>query len=159
TPPLVDALGFRGTQFAYAGLAAITVAVFWLVAPRIVPDRLVSPEELGVRQALRRVMRSRTLWKLSGALFLGVGVYLGMTSWLEEILKPRGIDETGAGLVAGMITIAGVVGSVALGAASDHFRRRTPFLIAAGVVAVPTLWLLGHTGTMAALLVVAFVLG
>src|SRR5262249_4661744 len=115
TPPLVDALGVRGTQFAYAGLAAITVPAFCLVAPRIVPGRLVSREELGVRQALRRVMRWGTMWKLSGALFLGFGFYLGMTSWLEEILKPRGIDETGAGLVAGMITIAGVVGSVALG--------------------------------------------
>ncbi|HEY7280478.1 MAG TPA: MFS transporter [Actinomycetota bacterium] len=159
TPPLVDALGMRGTQFVYAGLALVTLLVFWRMAPRAVPERLVSPEELSVRQALRRVLRSRTQWKLSVALFLGFGFYLGITSWLEEILKPRGIDDTGAGLVAGMITIAGVVGSVALGAASDRIRRRTPFLIAAGVVAAPTLWLLGHVGSMAALLVVAFALG
>jgi predicted MFS family arabinose efflux permease len=159
TPPLVDAMGIRGTQLVYAGLALVTLLVFWRVAPRVVPDRLVAPEELGVRQALRRVLRSKTMWKLSAALFLGFGFYLGITSWLEEILKPRGIDDTGAGLVAGMITIAGVVGSVALGAASDRLRRRTPFLIAAGVVAVPMLWLLGHLGSMAELLVVAFVLG
>ena len=159
TPPLVDALGVRGTQLVYAGLALVVLAVFWRVAPRVVPERLVSPEELSVRQALRRVLRSRTQWKLSAALFLGFGFYLGITSWLEEILKPRGIDETGAGLVAGMITIAGVVGSVALGAVSDKIRRRTPFLVAAGVVAVPGLWLLGHLGSMAGLLAVAFVLG
>ncbi|HXJ64955.1 MAG TPA: hypothetical protein VNN79_14465, partial [Actinomycetota bacterium] len=53
----------------------------------------------------------------------------------------------------------GVVGSVALGAVSDKIRRRTPFLVAAGVVAVPGLWLLGHLGSMAGLLAVAFVLG
>ncbi len=159
TPPLVDALGVRGTQFAYAGFAAVALVLFWRVAPRVVPDRLVSPEELTIRQALRRVLRSRTQWKLSAALFLGFGFYLGITTWLEEILKPRGIDETGAGLVAGMITIAGVLGSVALGAASDRIRRRKPFLIAAGAVAAPTLWLLGHLDSMGALLVVAFVLG
>jgi cyanate permease len=159
TPPLVEALGVRGTQFAYAGLAAVALVVFWRVAPRVVPDRLVSPEELTIRQALRRVLRSRTQWKLSAALFLGFGFYLGITTWLEEMLKPRGIDETGAGLVAGMITIAGVLGSVALGAASDRIRRRKPFLIAAGAVAAPTLWLLGHLDSMGALLVVAFVLG
>jgi cyanate permease len=159
TPPLVDALGVRGTQLAYAGLAALALIVFWRVAPTHVPERLVAPEELGMRQALRRVLRSRTQWKLSAALFLGFGFYLGVTTWLEEILKPRGIGETGAGIVAGMITIAGVVGSVALGAASDRIRRRTPFLVAAGVVSAPMLFLLGHLGSMAPLLVVAFVLG
>src|SRR5207248_2078391 len=105
--------------------------------------RLVTSRELTGRQAMSRVLRSRTQWKLSAALFLGFGFYLGITSWLEEILKPRGIGESGAGLVAGTITVAGIAGSVALGLASDSIRRRKPFLVAAGVAAAPTIWLLG----------------
>src|SRR6266511_3560718 len=159
TPALVDAFGVRGSQLVYAGLSVVALLAFWRIAPSPVPERLVAPEEMGIRQALRRALRSRTLWKLSAALFLGFGFYLGITSWLEEILKPRGIDETGAGLVAGMITIAGIAGSVALGAASDRIRRRKPFLVLAGAVAAPTLWLLGHLGSLGALLPVAFVLG
>jgi cyanate permease len=159
TPPLVDGLGIRGSQLAYAGLSLLTLVVFWWVAPRAAPARLVSPEELSIREALRRVFRSRTEWKLSAALFLGFGFYLGMTTWLEEILKPRGIDETGAGLVAGMITIAGMLGSVLLGLASDRVRRRKPFLVLAGVAAVPTLWFLGHLGSLGALVGIAAVLG
>jgi predicted MFS family arabinose efflux permease len=159
TPGLVPAVGVRGTQLVYAGVSLVALAVFWRVAPSPVPDRLVSREELTVRQALRRVLRSGTQWKLSAALFLGFGFYLGITTWLEEILKQRGIGETGAGLVAGMITIAGIAGSVVLGAASDRIRRRKPFLVLAGVVAVPTLWLLGHLGSLGALVPVAFVLG
>ncbi|MDP9340526.1 MAG: MFS transporter [Actinomycetota bacterium] len=159
TPGLVPAVGVRGTQLVYAGVSLVALAVFWRIAPSPVPERLVAPEELSVRQALRRVLRSRTQWKLSAALFLGFGFYLGITTWLEEILKPRGIGETGAGLVAGMITIAGIVGSVVLGATSDRIRRRKPFLVLAGVVAVPTLWLLGHLGSLGALVPVAFVMG
>jgi predicted MFS family arabinose efflux permease len=75
------------------------------------------------------------------------------------MLKPRGIGATGAGLVAAAITVAGIAGSVALGALSDRLRRRTPFLVTAGLVAAPALWLLGHLGSVAALVVVAFVLG
>src|SRR5439155_1744500 len=75
------------------------------------------------------------------------------------ILKPKGIGSSGAGLVAGMITIAGMVGSVALGAASDRIGRRKPFLVAAGVAAAPCLWLLGRLGSLATLLPVAFVMG
>jgi cyanate permease len=159
TPPLVDAMGVRGTQVVYAGLSVVALAVFALRAPRHVPDRLADPTELRAHDALRRVLRSRTTWTLSALLFLGFGFYLGITSWLEEMLKPKGIDSNGAGLVAGTITIAGIAGSVALGALSDRVRRRKPFLVSAGVVAVPTLWLIGHLESFGALLGVAAVLG
>ncbi len=159
TPGLVSVLGVRGSQVAYAAASLAALGVFWRLAPRPVPDRLVAPEELSMRQAMARVLRSGTQWKLSAALFLGFGFYLGITTWLEEMLRPRGIDETGAGLVAGMITIAGMVGSVVLGAASDRLRRRKPFLVAAGVAAAPALWLLGHLGSLWALVGVAFALG
>lgn len=159
TPPLVSAFGVRGSQYVYAVLAVVVLVAFWAVAPRRVPDRLATSVELTVRQAITRVLRSSAQWKLSAALFLGFGLYLGITTWLEEMLKPKGIDATGAGLVAGMITIAGMAGSVALGALSDRVRRRKPFLIAAGLVAAPCLWLLGHLSSLPALLVTAAVFG
>ncbi len=159
TPPLVSAVGVRGSQFVYAGLATLALVVFWFFAPRKVPDRLVTSLELTVRQAISRVLRSSTQWKLSAALFLGFGCYLAITTWLEEILKPKGIGASGAGLVAGTITIAGVFGSIALGALSDRVQRRKPFLVVAGIVSVPCLWLLGHLSSMPALVVTAAVLG
>ncbi len=159
TPALVSAIGVRPTQLLYAGLSVVTLILFWFAAPRPVPGRLVASRELTGREAMARVLRSRTQWKLSAALFLGFGFYLGVTSWLEEILKPKGIGESGAGLVAGMITLAGMAGSVSLGLASDAVRRRKPFLVAAGVVAAPTMWLLGHERSLAALVPTAFVLG
>lgn len=159
TPGLASALGVRGAQVAFAAASLTALGVFWRLTRGPVPDRLVSSQELSVRRALARVLRSRTQWKLSAALFLGFGLYLGITTWLEELLEPHGIDEAGAGLVAGTITIAGMVGSIVLGAASDRIRRRKPFLVAAGVAAAPTLWLLGHLGSLGALIGVAFVLG
>lgn len=159
TPPLESAVGVRGSQFVYAGVAALALLVFWAVAPKQVPDRLATSVELTIRQAIRRVVRSSAQWKLSVALFLGFGLYIGITTWLEEILKPRGFDATAAGLVAGVITIAGMAGSVAIGALSDRIQRRKPFLVAAGVVGAPCLWVLGHAGSMAGLLAAASLLG
>lgn len=159
TPPLTNAVGVRGAQYVYAGLALVTLVAFWLATPRQVPERLATSIELTVRQAIARVMRSPTLWKLSAALFLGFGFYLGITTWLEEMLKPKGIDATQAGLVAGVITIAGMVGSVALGAVSDRIQRRKPFLVLAGVVSAPCLWLIGNLSSLTALLITAAVLG
>lgn len=159
TPPLTAALGVRGAQLVYAGVALVALIAFWLAAPKRVPERLVASTELSVRQGLRRVARSLTLWKLSAVLLLGFGFYLGITTWLEAMLAPRGIDAAGAGLVAGMITVAGIAGSVVLGIVSDRMQRRTPFLVLAGLVAAPCLWLLGRLDSMPLLLAVAAVLG
>ena len=159
TPPLVSVVGVRGSQVVYAGWALVALGLFWLLAPKPVPARLATSVELTVRQAISRVLHSSTLWKMSTALFLGFGLYLGLTTWLEEMLKPKGIDTTGSGLVAGTITMAGIAGSIVLGAASDRIRRRKPFLVMAGLVAAPCLWLMGHLDSMPALIVTAFVLG
>jgi cyanate permease len=159
TPGLVSALGVRGSQVVFAAASLAALGVFWRLTLGPLPDRLVWAGELSVRHALARVLRSATQWKLSTALFLGFGLYLGITTWLEELLKPRGIDEAGAGLVAGMITIAGMAGSVVLGAASDRIRRRKPFLVMAGVAAAPMLWLLGHLGSLGPLIGAGFTLG
>jgi cyanate permease len=88
TPGLSSAAGVRGSQVVYAAASLAALAVFWRLAPRPVPDRLVAPEELPMRQALARVLGSATQWKLSAALFLGFGCYLGITTWLEELLRP-----------------------------------------------------------------------
>lgn len=159
TPPLVAAVGVRGSQLLYTGLALVALAVFAVLAPRRVPERLIDPEELPIRQALARVVRSRTLWYLSAILLCGFGFYIGITAWLEEMLRPRGISASRAGLIAGLITIAGILGSITLGAVSDQMQRRKPFLIMAGVVAAPSLWLLGHLGSFDLLLVTAFFMG
>jgi len=159
TPPLVSSMGVRGSQFVYAGLALAALAVFVVMAPARAPERLVDPEELPIREALGRVLRSRTLWYLSAILLCGFGFYIGITAWLEEMLRPRGISAARAGLVAGLITIAGILGSITLGALSDQIKRRKPFLIMAGIVAAPALWLLGHLESFNMLLVTAFFMG
>lgn len=159
TPALVDGLGVRGSQYVYAAFSALALLVFWAVAPRRVPARLRAPDELPVRTALARVLRSRAMWQLSAILFCGFGFYLGMNAWLSEILKPHHVDDAAAGVIAGAITVGGILGTVVLGTVSDRIRRRKPFLVVAGVASVPTLILLGHVGNVAALVGIAFVLG
>lgn len=159
TPPLTAAMGVRGAQLVYAAISLVALIAFWLATPKRVPERWASSTELSVRHGLRRVVRSATLWKLSVILLLGFGFYLGITTWLEAMLAPRGIDAAGAGIIAGTITVAGIAGSILLGVVSDRVQRRTPFLVIAGLVAAPCLWLLGRLDSMPLLIAVAAILG
>jgi MFS family permease len=89
TPVLVGAVGVRGCQLVYAALALAALLAFWRIAPAQVPPRLATSGELGVGAAVVRVLRSRTLWKLSVALFLGFGCYLGITTSTWSGTWPR----------------------------------------------------------------------
>ena len=51
---------------------------------------------------------------LSGLAFLGFGVFVALSTWLQTLLQPAGVSETEAGgLLVGMV-IAGVVGCALL---------------------------------------------
>ncbi len=66
---------------------------------------------------------ARALWVrpeirvISGLAFIGFGVFVALSTWLQTLLQPSGISETAAGaLLVGMI-VAGVVGCAVLPAA------------------------------------------
>jgi predicted MFS family arabinose efflux permease len=67
--------------------------------------------ERGVARAL---WRRREIRILSGLAFLGFGVFVALSTWLQTLLSPSGVSETEAGgLLVGMV-IAGVVGCALL---------------------------------------------
>lgn len=73
----------------------------------------------GERTAIERGV-ARALWRrpqvrvLSGLAFLGFGLFVALSTWLQALLHPSGVSETAAGgLLVGMI-LAGVAGCAVL---------------------------------------------
>jgi predicted MFS family arabinose efflux permease len=63
---------------------------------------------------------ARTLWGrreiriLSGLAFLGFGVFVALSTWLQTLLQPAGVSETEAGGLLVAMVVAGVVGCALL---------------------------------------------
>jgi len=91
--------------------------------------------------------------------FFGLGVFNSVTTWIEDILRPRGFSIVQAGVVGGVMVFGGILGAVILPQLSDHFRRRVPFIILALIAS--TLGLAGITfaSTYPVLLLSAFGMG
>jgi MFS family permease len=91
--------------------------------------------------------------------FVGLGIFNGVTTWIENIVRPRGFSITQAGITGGLMIVGGIVGALVMPLLSDRYRRRTPFMILALVGA--TLGLVGITYAAGywLLLAAAFVLG
>jgi MFS family permease len=108
--------------------------------------------ELASTSGFAPLLRDRQIRLLLVLSFLGLGVFNGLTTWLEPIVQPRGIDSEHAGLAGGAILVGGIVGAVVIPALSDGFRRRRAFLILCVAGALATLYPLCVTANYGALL-------
>ncbi len=83
--------------------------------------------ERGIARALWARPEIRTM---SGLAFLGFGVFVALSTWLQTLLHPAGVSETAAGaLLVGMI-VAGTVGCAVLPAAIVSRGVERGFMVA-----------------------------
>jgi MFS family permease len=162
TPFVVIHSSIQAMLLAY-GVVAVIGAVLFLALSREHPPTPACPpgqeERSLVFDGLKQILRKRDFILLLVIFFVGLGVFNSVTTWIEDILRPRGFSITQAGVTGGLMVIGGVIGALILPTLSDHYRKRVPFIIIA--VAASILGLVGITyaTNYALLLGAAFVMG
>ncbi len=91
--------------------------------------------------------------------FIGLGTFNAVTTWIEDIVRPNGITSTQAGIIGGLMIVGGILGALVIPSLSDHYRKRTPFIIVALVGATLGLAGIAFATSYWLLLVAAFVMG
>jgi predicted MFS family arabinose efflux permease len=113
TPALVSGGGLRFAMSVFAALTAVsTIAFFAFVHAKGGPAS--SPEDAPTASHFGALLRDPQLRLLVVLSFLGLGVFNGLTTWLEPIVAARGIDSEQAGLAGGAILLGGIVGAVVI---------------------------------------------
>ena len=130
--PLFDAGGLR-LLLTVQALVAVVAAAWVLVALR-------TPAAFGgdasVSVSLRWLLRDRFLWVLGGLLFVGMGVFNAVATWLDTILGHFGRGGA-AGYLIAIMTVAGILGAAVVPQAVARWDRRRALLqITVGVTIV-----------------------
>ncbi|MCK4452510.1 MAG: MFS transporter, partial [Anaerolineae bacterium] len=162
TPYLTLQSSIATMLVAYGIVSVIAAVVFFGLAKERPPTPPCPPgqeERSLVFDGLKQTLRKRDFVLLMLIFFVGLGTFNGVTTWIEDIVGPRGFSITQAGLIGGLMVIGGIIGALVLPSLSDRYRKRTPFLVLAVLGA--TLGLVGITYAMGywLLLASAFVLG
>jgi MFS family permease len=162
TPYLVLRSGINNMLLVYGGAALITGALFLIFAREHPPTPASPPgkeERSLVFDGLKQMIRMRDFILLMVIFFIGLGVFNSVTTWIEDILRPRGFSILQAGVVGGLMVIGGILGALVLPALSDRYRKRVPFIILS--LAAATLGLLGiaYVENYSLLLLSAFMMG
>jgi MFS family permease len=162
TPYLVLRTDLPSALVLYGALSVVAAALF-LIFSREHPPTPAGPAGEEARalmlDGLKRVMRDRNFVILMGVFFVGLGVFNAVTTWVEEILSPRGFSSTQAGVTGGVMIVGGIVGALVLPALSDRSRRRVPFILSALIGASVALLGLTLASGWVLLLASAFGLG
>jgi cyanate permease len=142
TPALVIQFGFATTQLIYGVTAAISAAIFLIIA-REKPPTPASPPGFEARalvlDGLKQILHQRDFYYLAFALFVGNGIFNGLSTWVESIVRPKGLSATEAGDLGALMLVGGIVGAVVMPALSDRLRKRKPFLVFGFMLAIPGL--------------------
>ncbi len=146
TPYLTIHSQIGGMLLTYGIVAMIAVVVFFVLVkerPPTPPCRADQEERSLVFDGLRESLRMRNFIFLMIVFFVGLGVFNAVTTWIEDIVRPRGFSIIQAGHTGGLMIVGGIIGAVVIPLLSDHYRKRTPFLLLAVIGA--TLGLVGIT--------------
>jgi MFS family permease len=139
TPYLTLQFGI-GTMLLIYGIASIIAAgIFFIFAkerPPIPPSSQGQEERSLVLGGLKQTLFKRDFILLMFIFFVGLGVFNAVTTWIEDIVRPRGFSITQAGNVGGLMIVGGIIGALVMPSLSDRFRRRTPFLVVALIGAI-----------------------
>ena len=127
TPVLNNSIGFNQTMIVFAIISLALTGIFILFGKE---NQLVKNNKtiISGKNEVKLLLKNKNLLVLFIVCFLALGVFNGLTTWLEAILKPNGINAEQAGLAGAFLIIGGIAGSVIIPGLSDRFRVRKPFL-------------------------------
>jgi MFS family permease len=157
SPVLADSMSIASVQLVYGGMAAVSAVVFLALArerPATPPCPPGMEERALMLDGLRHALRVRPFLVMLGVAFMVMSAFNGVTTWVEEIIHPRGFSTNDAGIMGALMLLAGIIGAVVLSALSDRQGKRVRFMVIALVAAVPGV--LGVAFVSSAVLLFAF---
>jgi MFS family permease len=162
TPILILQMSIPTVQLLYGGLAAFSSVLFVFLA-REKPPTPPCPPGMEARalmlDGLKHALKVKPFLLLLLVSFVGFSIFNGVTTWVENIIRPRGFSPTDAGTAGALMLVGGILGAVIMSSLSDKQHKRQPFLLFGMVFALPGVAGLAFATNYGLLLVSSFALG
>jgi FLVCR family MFS transporter 7 len=162
TPYLFTSYGMEKMLMIY-GIATLAGAVIFLLLNKEHPPTPPCPpghdERIGVFAGMKHIFKQRDMIYLIIIFFIVLGIFNAVTTWIEQIISPRGFTITQAGIAGALMMVGGIVGASIIPPLSDKMRKRKPFLVLAMIGIIPGLVGLTIVGNYWLLLTSSFIFG
>jgi MFS family permease len=142
TPILTEQLPIPTVQLIYGGVSSLAALLF-ITLSREHPPTPPCPPGLEVRSlmldGLKQIVKSAPFWLFVIVYFVGLGIFNGISTWVENIIRPRGFTPTDAGTLGALMILGGIIGAVVIPALSDKQHKRQRYMLLGVALAIPGL--------------------
>jgi MFS family permease len=162
TPIFVEKMSISSVQLTYGAASAASAVLFILLArekPATPPCEPGREDRALMLDGLKNALKVREFWFFLVVFFIGMGIFNGISTWVENIIRPRGFTPNDAGAVGAAMLIGGIIGAVVIPYFSDRDHRRQRYIMIGVVLAVPGLIGVAFATSFWPLLLSAFSLG
>ncbi len=162
TPVLIKHLSIPTSQLIYGGIAALSAVLFLLFArekPAIPPCPPEMEDRALMLDGLKHALRIKAFWLYLLVSFIGIGIFNGINTWIEGIIRLRGFVSTDAGMLGALMLVGGILGAVIIPPFSDRQHKRQHYLLLGILLAIPGLIGLTFATVLWLLAISAFSLG
>ncbi|HEX7320088.1 MAG TPA: MFS transporter [bacterium] len=162
TPHLTIHHGLKGMLMIYGITAVISAGAFAIIA-REHPPTPPCPAEQETRSlmfdGLKKMLKQKDFILLLIIFFIGLGMFNGISTWIENIIRARGFSISQAGVLGGLMLIGGIIGAIIMPLLSDRYRKRKVFMLISLIGLTPGLIGMTFTTSYWILLAAGFVFG
>jgi MFS family permease len=159
TPYLVESFGFNTMNLIYGIVGAVSALVFLVLAREAPPTPAGHEERILMLDGLKHMLRLRDFYILAFIGFVTGAIFNGVSTWVEVIVRPKGLSITQAGTIGGLLLIGGIVGVFILPPISDRTHKRKPIYLWGLVLAIPFLVGLALFNSFVLLMITTALLG
>lgn len=162
TPMLTETHTIAWVQTVYGAIAAVSSLVFFALARERPPTPACAPgEEVRalMRDGLKHALRIKAFWLYLAVAFIGMGIFNGVSTWIEAIVHPRGFTSEQAGVLGAAMLVGGLFGAIVIPQLSDKQRKRQRYLLLGNALAIPGIAGLAFAQSFAMLVVSSAGLG
>ncbi|GAP12739.1 sugar phosphate permease [Longilinea arvoryzae] len=162
TPILIETISIPNVQWIYGGIAAFSSVLFLVFAreaPATPPGPAGSEARALMLDGLKHALTVKSFWLYLCVSFIGLGLFNGITTWVENIIRPRGLTPTDAGTLGALMLVGGVLGAVIIPPFSDKSHKRQPYILLGLLLAIPGLIGVTFATSRPLIFISAFVMG
>jgi MFS family permease len=142
TPSLLDTMPIPTIQLIYGSVAAVSAVLFVILARETPPTPPCAPGaevRALVLDGLKSALKMKNFLLYLIVVFIGLGLFNGITTWDEGIIRPRGFSPEDAGILGALMLFGGLLGAVILPPFSDRQHKRKRYLLLGFSMAIPGL--------------------
>jgi MFS family permease len=142
TPELVKTMSIDHIQLLYGVIAAFSTMLFLILArekPATPPGLPGEDSRALMLDGLKHALSVPSFWIYLFISFVGLGLFNGITTWVEPIIRLRGFTPNDAGTLGALMLGGGLVGAVVMPIISDRSRKRQIFIMLGFALAIPGL--------------------